>query len=291
MKHNRILIVDDEEDLRRLLETRLSTSGYTVISAANGEEALKQIERLTPDLILLDIMMPGMDGMAIKTELNKRTETMSIPVIFVTARDASADKIAGLKLGVDDYITKPFDANELLARIEATLARRKFYEKVSMTDGLTGVYNVAFFKKQIGLFFQLAQRHEQIFSLVIIDINDFKHINDTHGHAAGDYVLKKIAEILTEVLRDTDIITRYGGDEFVIILPETGGAHAQAAMERVKKKINNVTFHIEKNDLDLSFTLSLGISTYDDSYTSEVHMFWEADNKLYEDKKRKGLDY
>jgi len=287
MAHERILIVDDEHDIVKVLTSRLKANNYETSSACTGEEALQRIAQIPPDLVLLDIMMPGISGLELKAELNKNDETRSIPVIFVTARSQSADKITGLRLGVDDYITKPFDSEELLARVEATLQRRKFYERVSMTDGLTGVYNVAFFKKQIGLFFQLAQRHENIFSLAIIDINDFKQINDTYGHPVGDFVLKKIAEVLRMVLRETDVITRYGGDEFVIILPETDEEAAHLAMQRVKEKIHGIQFHVDDSDVTLSFALSIGIATYDDSFTSEVHMFWNADNKLYEEKKNK----
>jgi diguanylate cyclase (GGDEF)-like protein len=289
MTHERILIVDDEPDIAKILSLRLEANGYKTAIASNGEEALKRILQIPPDLILLDITMPKMNGLQLKNQLNKEDETRSIPVIFVTARNLSADKIAGLKLGVDDYITKPFNAEELLARIDSTIQRRKFYERVSMTDGLTGVYNVAFFKKQIGIFFQLAQRHKTIFSLAIIDINDFKIINDTYGHSVGDFVLKKIAEILRIVLRETDIITRYGGDEFVIILPETKEESAQLTINRIKEKIHGQIFRVDDTNIELSFTLSAGIATYDDTFTSEVHMFWNADNRLYEDKKNKHL--
>jgi len=182
----KILIVDDEKLLLEMLDVRLSNAGYQVFKAEDVKHAFASIEKVTPDLVLLDRMLPDGDGLRVKAELNKKTSTALIPVIFLTARDSVDDKVKGLSLGADDYISKPFETKELLSRIEAAINRRIFYEKVSMTDALTGLCNIGFFKRQFTLFFSIAKRYHEKFTIAIIDIDGFKNINDTYGHLAGD---------------------------------------------------------------------------------------------------------
>ena len=284
---NRILIVDDEPDNLTVTMTRLETSGYEVVTARDCAEAFKAIREKNPNLILLDVMMPSVDGFEVKDRLNKDTSTAGIPVIFLTAKNGLQDKIKGLKLGVDDYITRPYNPEELLARIASALDRRKFYEKISMTDGLTGLYNVHFFKKQINTFFAIAKRYNQIFSLALIDIDDFKKINDTYGHIAGDCMLKNFSSIATKVLREADIITRYGGDEFAVILPSVNQEQAKRAIERLKNEIGGKTFSYDGSDANISFSISVGIAEYDYSFKNEDEVFKLADARMYEDKKIK----
>ena len=278
MRKNRIFIVDDEEDLVKILEARLSKAGYEVFKALDGGGIIRKIKEVLPDLILLDIMMEGINGLEIKAKLNEDKQAAAIPVIFLTAKDSVSDKISGLRLGADDYITKPFNFEELSMRIESALKRRAFYEEISMTDSLTGLYNFNFFKKQIGLFFNIAKRYKKRLALAIIDVDNFKSINDTYGHLAGDRVLKEVSSAARDTLRKADIITRYGGDEFAIIMPETDAKEAVTAIERLKKGLAAKTPAIN---------ISAGIATYEDNIKNESKMFELADKRLYEDKNRK----
>jgi diguanylate cyclase (GGDEF)-like protein len=286
MRKKRILVVDDEEDLLQVLDKRLTTAGYEVFKATSGERILEMVRDVMPDLILLDILMPGVDGMQVKAKLDQDVSTDNIPVIFLTARSGVSDKISGLGLGADDYITKPFNTEELLARVGSVLSRRDFYERISMTDGLTGLYNINFFQKQLAIFFNIARRYKKIFSLAIIDIDNLKHINDTFGHAAGDFVLKMFGSIAKETLRKSDIITRYGGDEFAVIMPEADNREANNAGERLKSNINGKALSFEDNRAELTVSISAGVVTYEDTIKDESQMFKLADTRLYEDKSK-----
>jgi len=286
MDKKKILVVDDDVDIRLVLEECLAEEDYAVITSDNGQDTLVLAKSEHPDLILLDIMMPKLDGMLVKTTLNQDTSTSNIPVIFLTAKDTMADKVNGLRLGAEDYLVKPFNSEELVARIDGVLSRRDFYEKISITDGLTGLCNVTFFKKQILVFFDMARRYKKVFSLAMIDLDKFKQINDTYGHMIGDFVLKKFSSIAKIIFRRSDIITRYGGDEFAVIMPETNYKQASITIERLKKNINGKVFVCKDPQVKLVFSFSAGIATYDDTICNELQMFEQADSRLYEDKNR-----
>ena len=271
-----ILVVDDEPDILAVTSKRLEVSGYEVMTARNYAEALDSARKKTPDLILLDVMMPGIDGFEVKERFNKDASLADIPVIFLTAREATQDKMKGFKLGIDDYITKPYDPRELLARVDSALKRREHYVEISMTDGLTGLYNIYFFKKQIKEFFAIAKRYKQVFSVALIDVDGLKKTNDTYGHIAGDRILKNLSAAAKKVLREADIITRYGGDEFAVILPNVNESQAKTAIERLKSEIGGETFSI-----------SVGIAEYKDSFKSEDELFALADARMYDDKRIK----
>lgn len=283
----RVLIVDDEPDIRTMLQRRLESNGFSVLCAADGDQAMKAVASLPPDLILLDIMMPGFSGFELKRKLNRDPELLSIPVIFLTAKDESSDKVDGLELGVDDYITKPFDSEELIARIRAVLNRRSYYETISMTDSMTGLYNVHFLKKQFGLFFKLARRYGNSFSVLLIDVDDFKKINDEHGHLSGDYVLRDIATRLKSLLRTSDVVCRYGGDEFFIILPESEDFSGGKAAERIRNCFENASCYVADVDEEVKYSVSVGLVSYTSSFTSEAHMFVAVDEALYREKQKR----
>jgi two-component system, cell cycle response regulator len=281
----KILLVDDEPNNLKITMARLEASGYEVATALSSVEAFDSVRKLHPDLILLDVMMPGVDGFEIKNILNQDTSTAGIPVIFLTAKNALQDKVKGFKLGIDDYITRPYEPDELLARINSALGRRKFYEKISMTDGLTGLYNIHFFKKQMKTFFAIARRYKQTFSLALIDINELKKINDSYGHTAGDCVLKNFSAIAKKVFREADIITRYGGDEFTVILPSINKEQAVKAVDRLKNEIDGKTFSCDNSGINISFSISAGIAEYKESFKDEIELFELADSMMYEDKR------
>jgi len=281
---SKILIVEDEADVAAVLKKRLSDAGMRVFHAMDGVEALKKTRDLNPDLILMDVVMPMMNGMQVKAELNKNEMTARIPVIFLTANTKVNDKIDGLRLRADDYVTKPFNWDELHARIDALLYKHIYYQQLSLQDDLTGLPNAKFFRTQLASVFDIAKKYGRVFSLAVLDINDFKLINDHLGHQAGDTVLREAASLMNKVIRKPDVLARYGGDEFVIIFSECDMEKAQCALLRLKDLFQKSPITIPQTSETVFVSLSAGVAAYAAEATDSKELFELADRRMYEDK-------
>ena len=273
----RILIVDDHEDNVELLRARLESWGYTVDAAMDGSEALRQVEGNPPDLILLDVMMPTIDGMEVARRVKANTELPFIPIIMQTALDTTEDKVEGLEAGADDYITKPIEFAELKARVRSMLRIKRLQEELeererqlleanerlrymSQTDGLTGLDNRRHLEERLDEMFSHAKRLNEPFSCVMCDLDRFKSVNDTYGHQAGDAVLRQLAGILTGAVREVDRVGRYGGEEFMLLLPGTVLDAAVTFAERVRKHVEAHTFTFDGGTLQR--TVSFGVAAW-----------------------------
>jgi len=268
-------VVDDHEDNIEVLRVRLESWGYETAAAFSGAEALAQVEQAAPDLILLDVMMPEMDGNEVARRVKANKALPFIPIIMQTALDSTEDKVEGLEAGADDYITKPIDFAELRARLRSMLRIKRLQEALeerekellevnrkltymSQTDGLTGLDNRRHLNERIEEMFQHAQRMHEPFSCVMCDLDKFKSVNDTYGHQAGDEVLKQLSNILKEEAREIDRVGRYGGEEFMLLLPGTVLDAAVTFAERVRKRIEAHTFTFDGGTL--TRTASFGVS-------------------------------
>ncbi|MFC2061695.1 diguanylate cyclase [Elusimicrobiota bacterium] len=286
MEETRILIVDDEKQSRDIIKGVLQHAHYVISEAADGEEALEMMRKEPPNLIILDIRMPKMDGYDVCYEVKSDNTLMNIPIIMLTVMGETIDKIRGIHLGIDDYIIKPFEPEEFLARVNAVLKRKEFYEEMAMTDSLTDLYNSYFFKNQLEIFFNMAKRTRQEFSLAVIDIDEFKSINDMYGHAVGDYVLKKISELMKNSFRKSDIITRYGGDEFAILLPKLDKDQAKIVVNKLLARLEVEEFIAPKSGKKFLVTVSVGTATWRGEINDAAELFDLADTNMYEDKKK-----
>ncbi len=279
-----ILIVDDDPGVAFVLHKRLSVAGYEPYVARDGKEALTKVQEVEPDLIVLDIMLPGMDGRQVKAKLNESERTAHIPVLFLTAKSAPGDKLEGLRLRADDYLVKPYESDELLARVEFLLEKRKSLAALANRDGLTGLPSRFIFDRELKLFFDVAQRYQRPFSVAMIDIDNFKSIEDAGGRFSGDVVLKKVAETIQGTLRRSDVMVRYGEDEFAVLLPESPAEKAAVAMARVKGKIEAEPCLPEHQADEALITVSIGIADYQDSFANEREIFDLADKNMIADK-------
>lgn len=235
--HSFTLLVVDDEKQNRLLLTELFQDDYRLILAKNGEQALARAREHLPDLILLDVLMPEMDGLAVIRELKRQDTTRHIPVIFITALDSPTDEEQGFLLGASDYIGKPFHAAVVRARVRNQLQivhQRRLLEQLASLDGLTGIPNRRQFDQAYKREWHRCQRSGSPLSLLVADVDHFKKYNDSLGHAAGDRVLQEIAAVLRDcVQRPGDLAARYGGEEFVVLLPETGREDASMVAGRI----------------------------------------------------------
>ncbi|HEX5708727.1 MAG TPA: diguanylate cyclase [Pyrinomonadaceae bacterium] len=233
-----ILVADDEPVNLALIKRRLEWEDYKIHTAEDGREAVERARALQPDLIILDVMMPILDGLQACRLLKDDASTRDIPVIFLSALDDMETKVNGLAAGGNDYISKPFRAEELIARVRVAIrlkrerddlrdsadeARRRAEaaSEMSMSDALTGLLNRYGLQRSLQHEQAEARRYGRALSCLMIDIDHFKHVNDTYGHAAGDAALMQVAKVLTDAVRASDVVCRYGGEEFLVLAPET----------------------------------------------------------------------
>ena len=262
---------------------------YKVKAARNGEKTLKIARSANPpDLILLDVMMPGMSGYEVCEQLKREKDLASIPVIFITSLNEEEDEEKGLKMGAVDYITKPFRAAIVKARVENHLKLKSYQDllkKQSTRDGLSGLPNRRAFDELLAQEWRRGARLGSPLSLIILDIDHFKQYNDFYGHLAGDECLRQVAKQLAKVGRAIDFVGRYGGEEFVCVLPHTDAQGAERVAERLQNSVNEINIPHEHSSAAKHITISLGVSsvTPDNSVAPET-LLAKADELLYEAK-------
>jgi two-component system, cell cycle response regulator len=275
--NQRILIVEDDFHTSKILKTNLEKEGYEVDVARSGDNALDKLKLSVPDLIISDIMMPGLDGFALRNKLLLNPEHRIIPFIFLTAKGNIKEKIAGYKLYVDGYVVKPYEFPELLAQIKSILKKQEYYNDLIKFDSLTHLYNRETFFSGLEREINRSLRYNSKISFAILDLDHFKQCNDKFGHAFGDYVLIKVADVLGSSLRGTDFAGRYGGEEFMITMLNTNKDNAFKVVERLRKSVE----HLQFNDSDFSITISAGIATFHEDGASVDDLMKAADKALY----------
>lgn len=284
MRSMKVLIVDDDVDSLAIAKLRLKKDGYIIESAGNGVEGLAKAREENPDLILLDVQMPGRSGFEVCAELKSDPELCNIPVIFLSSADDISEKVKGLDLGAVDYVTKPFDIFELRARVRAALRTKRLQDlllKYGEVDSLTEIYNRRVLMERLQQEWDRAIRSNGVVSFIMVDIDKFKLVNDTHGHPVGDDVLVKIAYILKRSIRSGDIVGRYGGEEFGIIMVNSASREACTASNRYRREIEAAVFKFNK--IDFSVTASFGVA--DSSGKNTVaELVSAADSALYKAK-------
>jgi len=285
-----ILIVDDHPDNVEVLKVRLDALGYRIVTAPDGETALRMVAETPPDLILLDVMMPHMDGNEVARRIKADTSLPFIPIIMQTALDTTQSKVIGLDSGADDYITKPINYAELQARMLASLrikslqdvvaAKNVELEQMAITDALTGVFNRRHLDQTLDEMFDHSTRLHETLTLLMFDLDHFKNVNDTRGHQAGDAVLAQFAQLLKHAARDVDRIGRYGGEEFMVLLPGTVPDAGVTFAERVRQEVEAHQFEYDAEPLKC--TVSVGIAGWPHPRVhSRQELVKSADDALY----------
>lgn len=280
-----VLVIDDSA-LNRQMLTDLLRSDYAVISARSGEQGLELARQHQPDLILLDVVMPGLDGHEVLRLLKADGRTSLIGVIFITGLDSAAEEERGLRAGASDYVVKPFHAAVVRARValHLQLARqRRLLEQLARIDGLTEIPNRRHFDDMLAQETARATRGGVGLALVLLDVDCFKQYNDHYGHAKGDRALQSIARVLhTGMRRPADLAARYGGEEFVLLMPETDLAGAVLRAERLRAEIEQLALPHAWSDAAPCVTVSMGVThAARAEELSGAALLLQADHRLY----------
>lgn len=284
MRTMKVLIIDDDPASVALARQWLKKDGHGIVTAADGEEGLAMAVREEPDLILLDVQMPGMNGFQVCERLKADSRIRHIPVIFLSAADETREKVKGLDLGAVDYVTKPFDRFELPARVRAALRTKRLQDLLTVyseIDSLTEVYNRRVLMERLEQEWNRTRRYSTTVAFIMCDIDHFKNVNDTHGHPTGDQVLERIATLLRKSVRSSDMVGRYGGEEFGIIMVNADRASAASAAERYRKKIESMDFHSRRGEFRVTVSFGVADSRGKDSVNQLINA---ADRALYKAK-------
>jgi diguanylate cyclase (GGDEF)-like protein len=276
----KVLIIDDSPEIAALLRARLKDEPITMHFAESGPMGLAMISDLKPDIVLLDIEMPDMDGYEVCRVLKANPQTVNLPIIFISGADSTEEKIRGLDLGASDYVTKPFDPAELRARVRVALRTAYLMDLLSrkaMIDGLTGLWNRSYLDARLSAELAHARRTNRPVSCIMLDVDRFKGINDRFGHPFGDEVLKMIALTLNTNCRTEDIVCRWGGEEFGVLLPNTNAAAAMDLAERLRRAIEKETLRFKTHEVKV--TASFGVAEF--SPEAPISVIESADAALY----------
>ncbi len=297
----KLLLIEDSPTQGEQLTTSLETLGYEVVWAKSGMSGVKLARQSSPDLVILDVILDDLDGFAVCRWLKMHSETRDTPIIMLTARSDIKDRVEGLNIGADDYLSKPVVPDELEARIFAALRTRNaqlelrqrnseletmlhHVEAMAITDPLTGLYNRRRLDDVLKREWAVCQRYKNNLSCIMLDVDHFKKINDQHGHAAGDDVLKQLANSVRSGLREVDLAARFGGEEFVILLPQTDKEGALILAERLRKSIAQDP--IQAGEKQLEVTASFGVASNRDVVDGDPEdLLRGADIALYHAKR------
>ena len=292
---HRVLVVDDDPNILTFVASALEEESYEVDTASNGESAIARLLEALPDILILDVMLPGTDGFEVLETIRKDRNYDPLTVILLSADDALDAKVKGLDLGAVEYLVKPIHPTELAARVRALLRLKKqqdhFYEEytrlseLALTDPLTGAYNRRALDKLLKARLAESSRYGMPVSIILFDIDFFKLINDNHGHLTGDHVLREVTTLTLLHCREEDALIRYGGEEFLVIIFHTDKEGAHVFAERLRTQVDSYIFNQEKKSLRL--TLSAGTASYpeDKGIMSVESMINLADTRLYEAKR------
>lgn len=297
-KKELILVVDDSPLMCKIVKNIFKEINIQVIEDTTGENVLDIATMYCPDIILLDVILPKTNGFDICKILKQHPQTKDIPVLFITGREDQTAVVKGFEAGGVDYICKPFNAVELIARVKSHLEIKRSHDelkainielskaleenkRLATTDKLTNLYNRHFFLKNLETYRLKAINDNFTFSLIIGDIDDFKKVNDTYGHGIGDYVLASVASIIKQSCRQPDIVCRWGGEEFIVLVLGAKAIEANQLAEKIRTSVEY--YEYEHEGTKLKVTITLGISEYNPMYTTEKNIDL-ADKALYRGK-------
>lgn len=284
----RILVVDDEEIMRTFLKEVLSDEGYRIDLAVSGRDAVEKMSANQYDIIITDIVMPELDGLGVVAAA--KDLPYEVDVVVMTGYASMGTAVESMKLGAIDYITKPFNIDQIRIIVsnavkERSLKRQaaegEFYKELSRKDGLTDLYNHRFFHQLLETEISRGKRYNRVVSLIMIDIDNFKRFNDSHGHPAGDVALRQLAKLLRQSSRACDFVARYGGEEFAIIAPEAAPDAARRMAERIRSVVAETVFEGEEAMPGGSLTISLGVATFPMQAADKSELVERSDQALY----------
>ena len=300
MAKAKILLVEDNEAQAGITKEVLQRSGYEVAWSKDGVSAIKAVVKTSPDVVLLDLLLPDMSGTEVCRWIKLNNDTKGIPVIMLTALSSVDDKAAGIRAGADDYLAKPYNEIELNAKIYAALRTKALQdelrqknrqlsellakvEALAVTDSLTGLYNRRQIDTVLEAEWKKSQRYNHPVSCLMADIDFFKAVNDTFGHNAGDLVLVEIANIVKENVRDVDTVGRWGGEEFIAVLPYSNKDQGLIVAQRILQKISDHKF---EQFPDRRITVSIGLSCSSPALRTKEELVDASDRALYEAKNK-----
>jgi two-component system, cell cycle response regulator len=293
-RNGRVLIVDDRPSSYERLAATLSVE-HTVDVEVNPSEALFRAAESEYDLIIVSLALKDFDGLRLCSQIRSLERTRNIPILAIAEADNTAQLVRGLEIGVNDYLLRPVDRNEMLARARTQIKKRRYTERLrdnvqtsielAITDGLTGLFNRRYMETHLGTLVEQSAERGKPITVLVLDIDYFKAINDSYGHDAGDDVLREFALRMRKATRNIDLACRYGGEEFVIVMPETDMAVATMVAERLRRRIASEPFVIQQGARHLEVTISIGIAALSAADDNAATILKRADRALYRAKR------
>lgn len=285
-----ILLVEDNESDAELVRHLLSDLPVRLERLSNGEEAVELCKTGQVDLMLLDILLPGLNGFEVCRRVKKSDKGKDLPIVVITCLEDMDSRLRCIELQADDFLVKPIAGRELQARVKILLEKkqrldelRSHYEEAlnsAVVDWLTGLYNHGYFKRFLDLEIKKSLRQRYPVTLIMIDIDNFKSVNDAHGHPVGDMILQELAQVVRRSVREVDLVARYGGDEFAVVLPYSDHPGALRVARRIDAAIRSHGFPA-KTDRATRLTVSMGVAGYPEDAVHVDGLIHSADQKLY----------